>query len=211
MSGKWSFALLCWHRTATWCHLDCTSTMCKDDFLSITQWLMANIKCYALLSWVLKCIYIYIYIYITHSSNVLWFCSSTPGQASLTLINQPTRPLTKWWRGSSASCELTKQDTVARSTPKSQAVWSSVWTVLPDWWNPNRVLVSSSGWLEPFPPTTMGLWKSVIYSNMTVKQVASPYYSFAVYTGKEYVGIVRLHNALESEHQLTRVSPTCMC
>lgn len=41
---------------------------------------------------------------------------------------------------------------------------------------------------------------------MTVKLVASPYYSSAVYTGKEYVGIVRLHNAIENEHQLARVS-----
>lgn len=29
--------------------------------------------------------------------------------------------------------------------------------------------------------------------------------------GKEYVGIVRLHNALENEHQLARVSRTVFC
>lgn len=33
--------------------------------------------------------------------------------------------------------------------------------------------------------------------------------ALVVLSGKEYVGIVRLHNAIESEAQLARVSLTC--
>lgn len=33
--------------------------------------------------------------------------------------------------------------------------------------------------------------------------------ALVILSGKEYVGIVRLHNAIESEAQLARVSLTC--
>lgn len=59
-------------------------------------------------------------------------------------------------------------------------------------------------WVSSMP---IGLCRSALCSDVTVKLAASPDYSSAVYAGKEYVGIVRLHNAIESEHQLARVSP----
>lgn len=44
----------------------------------------------------------------------------------------------------------------------------------------------------------------------TVKPSSPPHYSLCV-AGKEYVGIVRLHNAIESEHTLARVRLRTSC
>lgn len=45
----------------------------------------------------------------------------------------------------------------------------------------------------------------------TVKPSGPPHYSLVCVAGKEYVGIVRLHNVIESEHTLARVCSTTSC
>lgn len=75
------------------------------------------------------------------SGYVLIFLLPCAGQVSSTWTNQPTRRLTRWWRGSGGSCGWRRRVTAGRSTRRSPAVWSSAWTEPHDWSSPSRVPV----------------------------------------------------------------------
>lgn len=140
-----------------------------------------------------------------------WFCFLI-GLASSTWTNQPTRRLMRSWRGSGGSCGWKRRVTAARLTQRSPAVWSSVWIEQLDWSSPSRVPV-----LRLFVTVRI---REILCSTeclhpagrhvRTVKPSSPPHYSLCV-AGKEYVGIVRLHNAIESEHTLARVRLTTSC